>query len=110
MSIFAKWYHGVQSRDAEALTACLHPDYRFIRHQSGTEMNKDQMAEMLRGFMNNENVVVKNQRCLFENDQVMVEHTVMDFADGTREAVLSFNRLQDGLIVLTESGATPVER
>ncbi len=73
-------------------------------------MNKDQMAEMLQGFMNNENVVVKNQRCLFENDQVMVEHTVMDFADGTREAVLSFNRLQDGLIVLTESGATPVER
>ena len=110
MSIYDQWSRGIQERNADALIACLHPDYRFVRHQSGTEMNRDQMAEMLRGFMSSDRVVVNNQRCLYENDEIMVEHTVMDFADGTREAVLSFNRLQDGLMVLTESGATPIER
>ena len=110
MSIYDQWSRGIQERNADALIACLHPDYQFVRHQSGTEMNRDQMAEMLRGFMSSDRVVVNNQRCLYENDEIMVEHTVMDFADGTREAVLSFNRLQDGLMVLTESGATPIER
>ncbi|MBM66313.1 MAG: hypothetical protein CMH55_08785 [Myxococcales bacterium] len=110
MSVYDQWSRGVQERNADALIACLHTNYRFVRHQSGTEMNRDQMAEMLRGFMSSDRVVVNNQRCLYENQEIMVEHTVMDFADGTREAVLSFNRLQDGLIILTESGATPIER
>ena len=38
----------------------------------------------------------------------MVEHSVMDFPDGSREAVIGFNRLEDGLIVHTETGATPM--
>ena len=68
------------------------------------------MAEMLRGFMSNDGVVVHSQRCLYENNEVMVEHSVMDFADGTRESIISFSRLQDGLIVHTETGATLVDR
>ncbi len=110
MSIFTKWSRGIQDRNADALIACLHADYRFVRHQSGTEMNRDQMADMLRAFMASDQVVVHDQRCLYENEDIMVEHSVMDFADGSREAVLGFNRLQDGLLILTESGATPVER
>ena len=73
-------------------------------------MDRAQMSDMLRGFMSNENVVVQQQRCLYENDQVMVEHSVMDFADGTQESIIAFNRLQDGLILQTETGATPVSR
>ena len=62
-----------------------------------------------RAFMASDSVVIVSQRCLYENDEVCVEHSVMDFADGTREAMLSFHRLQDGKIVHTETGATPVE-
>ena len=64
------------------------------------------MAEMLANFMSSDSVTVESQRCVYENDEVMVEHTVMAFADGSREAVLSFNALKDGLIVRTETGAT----
>ena len=73
-------------------------------------MNKSQMADMLRGFMSSDSVVVNSQRCLYENNEVMVEHSVMDFADGSRESVLSFNQLKDGLIIHTETGATPVAK
>ena len=110
MSVFTKWSTAIDNRDADTLIACLHDDYTFVRHQSGTTMDKAQMSQMLRSFMSSDSVVVHSQRCLFENDEVMVEHSVMDFADGTRESIISFNRLQDGLIVHTETGATPVDR
>jgi ketosteroid isomerase-like protein len=110
MSVYEKWSTAIANRDAEALAACLHDDYTFLRHQSGTTMNKSQMADMLSGFMSNDGVVVDSQRCLYENDEVMVEHSVIKFADGSREAVIGFNRLKDGLIVHTETGATLVEK
>ena len=110
MSVYEKWSTAIENRDANALIACLHEDYAFVRHQSGTTMNKTQMSEMLRGFMASDSVVVKSQRCLYENAEVLVEHSVMDFADGTSESIVGFNRLKDGLIVHTETGATMIEK
>ncbi|MAY81995.1 MAG: hypothetical protein CL930_14600 [Deltaproteobacteria bacterium] len=110
MSTYQKWSAGIDKRDADALIACLHDDYTFVRHQSGTSMNKDQMAEMLRGFMSSDSVVVREQRCLYENEDIMVEHSVMDFADGSTESIIGFNRLKDGLIVHTETGATAINK
>ena len=110
MSVFKKWSGAVEERNADGLIACLHDDFVFVRHQSGSEMNKAQMSEMLRGFMASDQVEVRSQRCLYENDEIMVEHSVMDFADGTTESIIGFNRLQDGLIIRTETGATPVSR
>ena len=51
-----------------------------------------------------------DQRCLYENEDILVEHSVMDFPDGTREAVLHAHMLKDGKIIRTETGATPVSR
>ena len=110
MSVFEKWSTGIANRDADVLETCLHDDYTFIRHQSGTTMNKEEMAAMLRGFMASEDVVVHSQRCLYENADVMVEQSVMDFADGSREAVLSFNQLKDGKLFQTETGATKIDK
>ena len=110
MSVFKKWSTGIEDRDADTLASCLHPDYTFVRHQSGTTMGRDAMVEMLRGFMASADVVVRSQRCLYENDEVMIEQSVMDFADGSREAVLSFHQLRDGLLFLSETGATKVDK
>ena len=109
MSIYKKWSQGSENRDAEAMIACLHDDFTFIRHQTGTTMSKDEMSSMLLSFMSNDSVVIQSQNCLYENDQVMVEHSVMNFADGSTESILSFMRLRDGLIVETQTGATPIK-
>ena len=60
--------------------------------------------------MASDKVTMRERRCLYENSEVLVEHSVMDFADGTTESIISFNRLQDGKIVHTETGATPVQK
>ena len=108
MPIFPTWSKAVENRDPETLISLLHEDYTFVRHQSGTTMNKSEMSEMFRRFMASDGVTVHSQRCLYENDEVMVEHSVMDFSDGTREAIISFTRLRDGLIIPSETGATPI--
>ncbi len=110
MSIYEKWFTAMETRNADGLIACLHDEYIFVRHQSGTTMNKADMSEMLRGFMSSDSVVIHLQRCLYDNAEVMVEHTIMDFADGTREAILSFHQLKDGLLVRTETGATSISQ
>ena len=110
MSVFKKWSSAIENRDADTLIACLHDDYTFVRHQTGTTMNKAEVSEMLRGFMSSDAVVVHSQRCLYENNDVMIEHSVMDFADGSRESILNFTRLKDGLIIHSETGATPVNK
>ena len=106
MSVYEKWLESVDKRDAEVLIDAHHEDYQFVRHQSGTTMNKSEMAEMLRGMMANDDVVVKETRCLYENNDVLVMHTIMDFPDGTSEAIMQFSELKDGKIMKTETGAS----
>lgn len=110
MAVFENWNKAMNDRDVEAVMACIHDDFEFVRHQSGTSMNKDEMAAMMRGFMASDQVVIKERRCLYENADVLVEHSIMDFADGTRESIISFNRVKDGQIIYSETGATLVDK
>ena len=105
MSIFEKWLKAVEDRDADALIGLLHEDFEFVRHQSGTSLNKAQMSEIMRQMLSN-NVVPKAERCLYENEEVLVSHSVMNFPDETTEAILRFDLLKDGKIIKSETGAT----
>ena len=52
----------------------------------------------------------KKRRCLYENEDIVVEHFIADFQDGTTEAVLTVHLLKDGLLWRTETGSTPIEK
>ena len=58
--------------------------------------------------MSSDSLGLHNQRCVYENDDIVVSHTIIDFPDGTREAVLTVHKLKDGKIIETETGATPL--
>jgi hypothetical protein len=45
-------------------------------------------------------------RCIYENDDILVEHFVMRFPDGTWESVLVVNTLENGQVIRQETGAT----
>ena len=110
MSLYTKWHNAMNDKNIDELAGCLHDDFTFIRHQSGTTMNKSEMLEMMKGFFASEAVVIHSQRCVYENAEIIVEQTVMDFADGTREAVLGSTLLRDGLMYETETGATKLDK
>ena len=51
-----------------------------------------------------------SQRCIYENEDILVVHSVNDYPDGTREAVLAAYTLKDGKITRLETGATPLQK
>ena len=63
------------------------------------------MSEIMRQMVSN-NVVPKAQTCLYENEEVSVSHGIMNFPDGTTEAILRFDLLKDGTMIKSETDAT----
>ena len=106
MALYDTIAKALDEKNAGLYTDLFHEDYEFVRHQTGTSMDREQMVEMMKMMMANEKVVVRDARCVYENDEILVEHSVMDFPDGTTEAVMAVHVLKDGLILRTETGAT----
>ena len=108
MSVYEAIETAMHGKDPEKYIGLLHDDFQFVRHQSGTTMDKAAMADMIRRMVASGGMEVHDQRCLYENGDIVVEHGVMDFPDGTREAVMAVHMLKDGKIIRTETDATPV--
>ena len=109
MGVYELLMKAIEERDARHYIEALHEDYEFVRHQTGTTMGKSKMNEMMAAMMANEDVLIKEPRCIYENDDILVEHSVMDFPDGTTEAVMAVHTKKDGKIVRTETGATLIQ-
>ncbi len=110
MPIFQKLEDAIKNRDAEAYIDLLSDGCVFVRHQNGTQMNKAQMSEMLRMMMQSESASLGSRRCIYENDDILIIHSVNDYPDDTREAVLAAYSLRDGQITRLETGATPLTK
>lgn len=106
MSLFKKFQTAIQSKDTTKYAELYHDEYQFIRHQTGTSMNKTEIVSMIEKMFASNAVQQDNHRCIYENETIMVEHSFMTFPDGSREAVLAVHTLQDEKIVRTETGAT----
>ena len=105
MSRVAAIQTAFESGDAETLEDLIHDDYRFIPHVGGMVMGKSDFI----AIAGSGGVTMENHRILFENDEIGIEHGIAHFANGSAsEAVLSFNRFEDGKLILTETGATPL--
>ena len=110
MSVFEKLEKAAKNRDADAYIALLADDCVFVRHQTGKKMNKAEISEMLRRMMAPGGADLGARRCVYENDDILVVHSINDYPDGTREAVLAAYSLKDGKISRLETGATPLPR
>ena len=108
MSLYAKIKAAQDAKDVEGYLACLHDDFVFVRHQSGTELTKAEWRPTVKAMMESSSLEISKQRCLYENSEIMVEHSFMKFHDGTAEAVLVVNHIKDGKIIRVETGATPI--
>ena len=51
---------------------------------------------------------IENRRCIYENDDIMIAHSIATYANGSRDAVMAVYLKKDGLIVRQETSATPL--
>ena len=109
MSLYEKMKTASENRDVDAWLECIHDDFVFVRHQTGAEMNKEEWTPMVTAMMQSDQLEIKNQRCIYENDNILVQHNFMSYPDNTREAVMLVAILKDGKIIRLESGATTLD-
>ena len=109
MSIFQHLQRAIEEKDVDLWCEVYHDDFQFIRHQSGSAMNKEQVRSMLNQMLNSDAFVQTEHRCIYENEDVLIEHSFMTFPDNTKEAVLVVHNIQDGKIIRTETGATTIK-
>ena len=108
MAIFEKMKASISGNDAEAYLALYADDAVFVRHKTGAEVGKAQFGEMIRKLMASDKTSMGKRRRIYENDDILVVHSINDYPDGTREAVLMAMNLRDGKITRVETGATPL--
>ena len=106
MSFTEKWDKALESRDRDALSELLDDEFVFVRHQSGTEMSKEEMLNMWTS--DGPRPVHNNLRVIYENEDIVVTHRFIDFPSGDKEAVLGVLSLKNGKGIRMETGATPM--
>jgi hypothetical protein len=81
--------------------------YEFVAHSTGKVTNMKTLdPDIVMKFM--QFTEYKDRRCIYENEDVLVEHRVAKFPSGDREAVMLVHLKKDGLLFRTETGATPL--
>lgn len=77
-----------ESCDANKYLDILHDDFVAISHASGTQMNKAEIKPFIEKIFTQTELSFTKPRCLYENNDILVHHQIMTFADGSKEAVM----------------------
>ena len=106
MSFYERYQKAWDEQDISAMLDLYHPDYKRVFHAKGIEQSLDDlepiMSRWLIGTKRN------NRRCIYENDDIMIAHSIATYANGSRDAVMAVYLKKDGLIFKQETGATPL--
>ena len=109
MGVHEKLTQLMASRDIDAYIDLLHEDFTVVFHKSGNSFGKEEWSSMVREMMANDKFIQETTRCVYENSEILVEHSFMSYPDNTREAVMLVAILKDGKILNMETGATPLD-
>jgi ABC-type taurine transport system ATPase subunit len=106
MQIYPEMEAAMRADDVDRYVALMDEDFEYVRHKSRDSLSRDQMAELLRKVWRQGNRTIEDMRCLYENDEILVVHTRLSFASGSREGAMIVNIKRDGKIVRIESGVS----
>ena len=88
----------------------LHDDFTVIFHKSGNSFDKEQWSSMVTGMMANEKFVQESSRLVYENDEILVDHSFMSYPNNSREAVMLVAMIKDNKIIKMETRATTLDK
>ena len=106
MSIIEKMTKIINEGDSAGAEELIHDDFQFLMHSSGKSLSKKDVV----GWVGMKDVKKNNVRILFENNEVGFEHSMVDFNDGNKEAVMTYYKFKDGKVIHQETGATKLSK
>ena len=86
----------------------MHPEWTMILHSTGKVIDRTDYKETVGKVVTQ--LIRKDVRCIYENDDLMVEHAMVTFLNGSTDAVLVVVTLKDGKLFRTETGSTPLNK
>ena len=107
--VYDKFRGAWLDRDAETYMSCLHTEYEFHLHSNGRKItiaNYD--VDRILNFMTESEQL--HPTCIYENEEILVEHFYTVATDGSCEAVLWSHKLKDGLIWRSQNGCTSLTK
>ena len=69
-------------------------------------MNLEELSDQIGNWMVTGNF--EHQRCIYENEDILVTHNIATFENGSIEAILQSILKKDGRLWHGETGATPL--
>ena len=109
MCLNDKLNQSMSDRNVDDYLNLLHKDFMVTFHKSGSTFSKTEWASMVAEMMKNEKFIQESSRCVYENDDILIQHAFMSYPDDSREAVMLVAILKNGKIIHMETGATPLE-
>jgi hypothetical protein len=109
MGLHEKLNKCMADRDVNSYLDLLHDDFTAVFHKSGNSFNKEQWSSMVTGMMANDKFVQESSRLVYENDEIMVDHSFMSYPDDSREAVMLVAMIKSGKVIKMETGATTLD-
>jgi hypothetical protein len=106
MTIYNKLTQAMADRSVSAYLELLHEDFVAVFHKTGSSFSKDEWAKMVTSMFGNDKFIQDSTRCVYENDDILVQHNFMTYPDGTKEAVMDILMLKGGKVIHMETGAT----
>ena len=106
MSIIEKMTKIINEGDSAGAEELIHDDFQFLMHSSGKSLSKKDVVS----WVGMKDVKKSNVRILFENNEVGFEHSMVDFNDGNKEAVMTYYKFKNGKVIHQETGATKLSK
>ena len=104
--IYEKFVTAWENKDAVAEQKLFHDDWEMKFHSSGKVLNKSEMSLEDRASLM-DSIRQTNRRCIYENEDILVMHSITHFPNKTSDAVMMVHLKKDGLLWRTETGSTP---
>ena len=109
MSFFEKWEAVIENKDLDGVVELMHPEYTMVLHSTGKVIRRDEWKETFGKLIASDKFKRDKNRCVYENDDIMVSHSFVTFPNGTTDAVMYVGILKDGKLFRVETGSTPMK-
>jgi len=74
----------LENKDIEAYLDCYHENWQITFHSTEKVMNSEELSDQIENWMVTGNF--EHQRCIYENEDILVTHNIATFENGSREA------------------------
>jgi hypothetical protein len=64
----------------------MHPEWTMILHSTGKVIDRNDYKDTVGKFVTQ--LIRKDVRCIYENNDIMVSHSIVTFSNGTVEGVM----------------------